>query len=67
MKYTLHKQTNTMKKIILAVALLMPACAANQTRLEKKAEFKFIMQDVCVDTEDEIILAQHLYNSIVNK
>lgn len=56
-----------MKKIILAVALLMPACAANQTRLEKKAEFKFIMQDVCVDTEDEIILAQHLYNSIVNK
>ena len=66
MKYTLHKQTNTMKKIIIAVALLMPACAANQTRQEKIAEFKFITKDMCIEQPDEIILAQTLYNEMIN-
>lgn len=55
-----------MKKIILAVALLMPACAANQTRQEKIAEFKFITKDMCIEQPDEIILAQTLYNEMIN-
>lgn len=56
-----------MKKLILGVALLIPSCATQQTRYEKIAEFKFITNDMCIDSKDEIVLAQHLYNNMVNK
>lgn len=56
-----------MKKLFLMVALLTPACAATQTvRDERIAEFKSITKDVCLDNEQEVKLAQHLYNEMIN-
>jgi hypothetical protein len=50
-----------MKRLIIALALLTPACAAGQARQTKIDQFKHITKDLCIESPSEVLLAQHLY------
>ena len=51
----------------LALVVILTGCATmNQTRQDKIAEYKLITKDVCVENANEVRLAQHLYNSMIN-
>lgn len=48
----------------LIIALILIGCST--TREIKKAEYKKLTENICPDNKKEIILAQILYNKMVN-
>ena len=59
-----------MKKIlnnVLVVIILTSLSSCAAIKNSTMVKFKEIIKDVDVKTENEIILAQHLYNEIRNK
>ena len=43
--------------------MMMSCASVRETNLKR---FKEITKDICIDNKNEAILAQHLYNEIVN-